>query len=177
MIIGSIQTADSYAFSVRFFFFIPFSPMLLLKEDQSVYSEWMLMAHTFMWDTLKSLKGCSWECSLFPDVCLLVYLTLLAGIISIPLLLLKRKQVYFNILKCWLKWELSNLFASRMGSLLWAANHHKVNESLCPAHASLSTLYVARRALSLPHKLGKVISPSCGISEALTGGRFSSCSL
>lgn len=71
-----------------------------------------------MGDTLKSLKGCTGECSLFPNVCLLVYLTLLAGIISIPLLLLKRKQVYFNILKCWLKRELSNLFASRMGSLL-----------------------------------------------------------
>lgn len=141
------------------FFLIPFSPMLLLKEDQSFYSEWMLMVHTFMWDTLKSLKGCTWECSLFPNVCLLVYLTLLAGIISIPLLLLKRKQVYFNILKCWLKWELSNLSASHMGSLLWAANQHKVNESLYPAHASLSTLYIARRAWACHTSLGKWLAP------------------
>lgn len=45
------------------------------------------------------------------------------------------------------------------------------------AHAPLSTLAVGKEGLSLPPKLGKVISRSCGISVALTGGRCCSCGL
>lgn len=63
-------------------------------------------------------------------------------------------------------------------SLLGAANHHEVNEALCPpAHAPLSTLDVGKEGLSLPPKLGNVISRSFRLSVALTGGGCCSCSL
>lgn len=53
----------------------------------------------------------------------------------------------------------------------------KLMRLFAPAHAPLSTLAVGKEGLSLPPKLGKVISRSCGISVALTGGRCCSCGL